>query len=43
MKPYAYRRWRICYVAARASSYAAPLAALLAFVAMSKIEIRIKD
>lgn len=43
VKPYAYRRWRICYVTARASGYSAPLAAFLAFVAMSKIEIRVKD
>lgn len=42
MKPYAYRRWRLCYIAARAIGYGAVCGALLALVAMRRIQIEVE-
>lgn len=40
MKPYAYMRWRICYVTSRCMGYGRIKSAVFALFAMRRIEIK---
>ena len=41
MKPYAYRRWKLCYVAGRAVGWGRFWSICVAFIAMRRIDIQV--